>query len=194
MNKDKVIKDLKKHNDSLNNQYRLRDIRCIHLENEIQRQKKEIENLKKENKILRENADHNDKVVDKVNWENNILKRRLNDIVFDDANKDVELGARYLRKIGYIDFDEERKVYVNKHNNEPIIQEDEREKDYYIPDEELNEYTKQLEYKNDLLNKIIEKAKHFVDQVLGYHLSSGYEQLEKDCNELFDILIGVDKD
>ena len=30
--------------------------------------------LQKEIKILRENAEHNDKVVDKVNWENNLLK------------------------------------------------------------------------------------------------------------------------
>ena len=29
----------------------------------------------KENKILRENAEHNDKVVDKVNWENQLLKK-----------------------------------------------------------------------------------------------------------------------
>lgn len=31
--------------------------------------------LEKENKILRENAEHNDKVVDKVNWENQKLKK-----------------------------------------------------------------------------------------------------------------------
>ena len=73
--------------------------------------------------------------------ENQILKHRLNDIVFDDANDDVELGARFC----YVDFDEERKVYINKHNKEPFWQEDEREKGYYIPDEELDEYTKQLE-------------------------------------------------
>ena len=30
--------------------------------------------LQKEIKILKENAEHNDKVVDKVNWENNLLK------------------------------------------------------------------------------------------------------------------------
>ena len=35
---------------------------------------KQIDDLEKENKILRENAEHNDKVVDKVNWEINILK------------------------------------------------------------------------------------------------------------------------
>lgn len=35
---------------------------------------KAICNLQQENKILKENAEHNDKVVDKVNWENNLLK------------------------------------------------------------------------------------------------------------------------
>ena len=38
---------------------------------------KENERLNKENKILRENAEHNDKVVDKVNWEN----KRLSNII-----------------------------------------------------------------------------------------------------------------
>ena len=38
---------------------------------------KENQQLKKENKILRENAEHNDKVVDKVNWENQSLKKQL---------------------------------------------------------------------------------------------------------------------
>ena len=38
---------------------------------------KENQQLKKENKILRENAEHNDKVVDKVNWENLKLKKEL---------------------------------------------------------------------------------------------------------------------
>ena len=37
----------------------------------------ENQSLKKENKILRENAEHNDKVVDKVNWENQLLKKQL---------------------------------------------------------------------------------------------------------------------
>ena len=37
----------------------------------------ENQSLKKENKILRENAEHNDKVVDKVNWENLKLKNQL---------------------------------------------------------------------------------------------------------------------
>ena len=35
----------------------------------------EMINWKEENKILRENAENNDKVVDKVNWENMLLKK-----------------------------------------------------------------------------------------------------------------------
>ena len=34
-----------------------------------------IKQLQQENKILRENAENNDKVVDKVNWENMLLKK-----------------------------------------------------------------------------------------------------------------------
>ena len=36
---------------------------------------KYTDKLKKENKILKENAENNDKVVDKVNWENQLLKK-----------------------------------------------------------------------------------------------------------------------
>lgn len=50
----------------------LRDSQCINYKyyhNDC------IENLQQENKILRENAENNDKVVDKVNWENQLLKK-----------------------------------------------------------------------------------------------------------------------
>lgn len=54
---------------------------------------KENCHLKQENKILKENAKHNDKVVDKVNWDNRLLKQALiniremcnsNTVEFDD--------------------------------------------------------------------------------------------------------------
>ena len=38
---------------------------------------KAIKQLQQENKILKENAENNDKVVDKVNWENQKLKKEL---------------------------------------------------------------------------------------------------------------------
>lgn len=44
------------------------------------------ERLQRENKILKENAEHNDKVVDKVNWENMLLKKE-NKQLQDNWNK-----------------------------------------------------------------------------------------------------------
>lgn len=47
---------------------------CINIIEQLQQ---ENQSLKKENKILRENAEHNDKVVDKFIWENLKLKKQL---------------------------------------------------------------------------------------------------------------------
>ena len=44
-------------------------------EEETKDVKKAIKQLQQENKILKENAENNDKVVDKVNWENMLLKK-----------------------------------------------------------------------------------------------------------------------
>ena len=66
MNYNKVIKDLKERNDKLQEQYRLRDIRCIHLEYENEMLKsdfeaqheltkkyaEELKQLKEENQLL----------------------------------------------------------------------------------------------------------------------------------------------
>ena len=41
----------------------------------IEELQQENQSLKKENKILKENAENNDKVVDKVNWGNMLLKK-----------------------------------------------------------------------------------------------------------------------
>ena len=64
-----------------------------------------IDDLQQENKILKENAEHNDKVVDNVNWENMLLKKE-NQQLKDNWN--------------------ELKEWVNKHydyymNNEDYI-------------------------------------------------------------------------
>lgn len=86
-------------------------------------------------------------IVKKLQKENQVLKQNLNWIAFSSHNCDTELALRYLRKIGYVNFDEERKVYINKHNNEPFELQSEKEKGYYIKDDEINEYIQQLECK-----------------------------------------------
>ena len=63
----------------------------------------EMVNWREENKILKENAEHNDKVVDKVNWENQLLKKE---------NKQLKEEKRKVRD------------YINKHCvNEKISKE-----------------------------------------------------------------------
>lgn len=48
---------------------------------------KEIEQLQQKNEILKENAEHNDKVVDKVNWENMLLKKENKQLKDELKNK-----------------------------------------------------------------------------------------------------------
>ena len=50
----------------------------------------DINNLVKENKVLKENAENNDKVVDKTNWENQLLKKE-NKQLKDNWNKLKEI-------------------------------------------------------------------------------------------------------
>lgn len=55
----------------------LNDMQCDNTANKLSLDDLEyVKKLKQENKILRENAEHNDKVVDKVNWENQLLKKK----------------------------------------------------------------------------------------------------------------------
>lgn len=56
MNKDKIIKDLKKRNDSLKLQYEYRNIRCINLEHENQKLQRENQQLKKQKDDVVKNA------------------------------------------------------------------------------------------------------------------------------------------
>lgn len=71
MNYNKVIKDLKERNDKLQEQYRLRDIRCIHLEYENEMLKSDFE---AQHELTKKYAEKNKRLKD--NW--NKLKEYLN--------------------------------------------------------------------------------------------------------------------
>ena len=68
-------KELKIKNDYINELEAYK----YNMDRDYLRLEKENQSLKKENKILRENAEHNDKVVDKVNWENQKLKKQIDE-------------------------------------------------------------------------------------------------------------------
>ena len=65
-----------------------------------------IEQLQQENKILKENAENNDKVVDKVNWENQLLKKENQQLkeekrkVRDYINKHC-VNEKISKEVGY---------------------------------------------------------------------------------------------
>ena len=71
MNYKKVIKDLKERNDKLQEQYRLRDIRCVHLEYENEMLKSDFE---AQHELTKNYAEENKRLKD--NW--NKLKEYLN--------------------------------------------------------------------------------------------------------------------
>ena len=62
---------------------------------------RKLEQLQKENEILKENAENNDKVVDKINWENQLLKTKIKNAI-DYINKYEDIKAYYE----YIDEDD----------------------------------------------------------------------------------------
>ena len=135
-------------------------------------------------KVLAPDADEIIEELDRLNKElgifqreNDLLKHKLNDIAFGD---DSELALRFLRRIGYVGFDEKRKVYINKHNNEPFLWKNEQEKDYYLKDEELNEYTQQLEYK-------VEQLENIRKETIEYVLKNKLYKFKYDDEELFEI-------
>ena len=139
-----------------------------------------VKNLQQENQELKKQNDN--------------LKQKLNWIAFGD---DPELALRYLRKIGYVDFDEKRKVYINKHNHEPFWLKDEQEKAYYIQDEELNEYTEQLEWENQELKKQLQELEKenliLREIVMIKKMAIPYEEIkDKSLYDLYDMPSYID--
>lgn len=77
MNYNKVIKDLKERNNKLQEQYRLRDIRCIHLEYENEMLKGDFEaqheltkKYAKENQELKKQLEEINKMIEKCGFVN----------------------------------------------------------------------------------------------------------------------------
>ena len=92
----------------------------------IEQLQQENQSLKKENKILRENAEHNDKVVDKVNWENQKLKKQLEEykrLGFEHLNdKCNKLEKQQKEFIEYLE--NEKNIYhydISDYTYEDII-------------------------------------------------------------------------
>ena len=113
--------------------------------NEKYKLNKEWLDLMLENKILRENAEHNDKVVDKVNWENMLLKKENKQLKeqVQDLKADYGTIAQIERDL-YKEVIEEVKDRITIKLGRYI-----NEKDYVIDDVALDELLQRL----DILKK-----------------------------------------
>ena len=87
----------------------------------------ENQSLKKENKILRENAEHNDKIVDKVNWENQKLKKQLEEanekILLLQASEPILEYKKALEENHQKEFIEFLESYLKLFDNKDIYEE-----------------------------------------------------------------------
>ncbi len=75
-----------------------REMDKIDVYNWVAEDELKINELQQENKILKENAENNDKVVDKVNFENMLLKKK-NKQLKEVIDKAIELTNNFAFKI-----------------------------------------------------------------------------------------------
>ena len=86
----------------------------------------ENQSLKKENKILKENAENNDKVVDKVNWENMLLKKENKQLKIQiSAREEVcnRLESNWNKLKEYLNYKSERAVGEDEYVYDEIYNE-----------------------------------------------------------------------
>ena len=103
----------------------LNDMQCDDTANKLSLDDLEyVKKLQQENKILRENAEHNDKVVDKVNWENMLLKKE---------NQDLKKQLEEYKRLGF------------KHLNDKCNKLENQQKDFieYL-ENEINKIKEQI--------------------------------------------------
>lgn len=87
--------------------------------------------LYKENEILKENAENNDKVVDKINWDNQLLKKE-NQELKEQLQKQKEVNNKAIE-------------YINKYENIKAYYE-------YIDEDEYDEYNYDEDFKKELIH------------------------------------------
>ena len=142
----------------------------------------ENQSLKKENKILRENAEHNDKVVEKINWENQELKKQLEEKnkpqIFIDT-QDIE--ERYAEGL-YQDYLEEE----NKKLKEQVdyLRRSIERKEEIISDAQ-NEI---IPYTHEYVTKLINRQNNFIEYLNSYIklLSDDPDYIEERQKEILE--------
>ena len=102
MNYNKVIKDLKERNDKLQEQYRLRDIRCIHLEYENEMLKSDFKAQHELTKKYAEETKDLRKQLEAINEQANYLRKsveRKEETIIELQDEKVPYTNEYVAKL-----------------------------------------------------------------------------------------------
>lgn len=92
-----------------------REMDKIDVYNWVAEDELKINELQQENKILKENAENNDKTVDKVNWENMLLKNELKNKPDTEITLQDDKGNKFmLIQTERIDMQEELNKTIQK--------------------------------------------------------------------------------
>ena len=158
MNNEEIIKELLeklKQCDDFHNRcdFLMEHSEITYMLDYITNLQQENQSLKKENKILRENAEHNDKVVNKVNWENLKLKEQVDylrrsierkeEIIMDVQNEIIPYTHEYVTKL------------INRQNNFIEYLENEININPY----DISDYTYE-----DIINTILSKYEEIIEK------------------------------
>lgn len=149
MNKEEIHKLLKIKNDETtiftNQELKMIDDYIKELEAYKYNMDRDYLRLEKENKILRENAEHNDKVVDKVNWENLKLKKQL-----EEANEKILLLQVSEPMLEY-------KKTLEKNQQKEFIE-------WLMNEANINPYDISDYYYEDIINTILSKYYEIIEK------------------------------
>ena len=119
MNYNKVIKDLKERNNNLQEQYRLRDIRCIHLEYENEMLKSDFEAQHQLIKKYAEETKDLRKQLEAINEQANYLRKsveRKEETIIDLQDEKVPYTNEYVAKL-----ENQQKEFIEYLENEANI-------------------------------------------------------------------------
>lgn len=103
--------------------------------------------VRNESKILKENAEHNDKVVDKVNWENMLLNKE-NQQLKKQVDEYKKLGFKYLQDKNN-NLETQQKEFIEYLENESILHPQYGEYTYYG-------------YRRKIIGEILSKYKEII--------------------------------
>ena len=135
----------------------------------ITKLQQENQSLKNENKILRENAEHNDKVVDKVNWENLKLKKELEEYKLITIDyQELEARNQKLKK----QLEEANEKILLLQASEPMLEykkvlEENQQKEFieWLTNEaNINPYDISDYTYEDIINTILSKYYEIIDK------------------------------